>query len=251
VSDPRDYVPDAWLVRATLDDAVGDERDAWSAFDASDAALAYVPSESLVRNVVARSARPAFRVHLLEMPNATAPRRPSLAGRAAALLGTWGLSPAVLAASVVAHAALAALGAALAVGGAAWPGAAALGTPAVAERVAMVALAPSTVQAMSPGLRRELAVTVGQSIGATPAGGGLSRRDRARLDTTATYLGRFPAARLTLASDSTPRALATAELVQGYLYRRGVARARMPIVPRATGTGRVTVALDTVTAPGR
>ena len=58
-------------------------------------------------------------------------------------------------------------------------------------------------------------------------------------------LGRFPATRLTLASDTAGRALATAELVQAYLVQRGVARARIPIAARATGRGGVTVALDT------
>jgi hypothetical protein len=236
-SDPRDYVPDEWLVRATLGDAPNGAREAW---DAWDAALAYVPPEALLQRVLARSARPAFRIHLLDAPNA-APRRPSLAARAAALFGVTGLSPAVLAAAVVVHAAL---GAALATGGDASSGAAAL-APAVAERVVVVILPAVAMQTMPPGLRRELAVAVGQSIGATAVGGALPRRDRARLDTTASVLARFPAARVTLESDTAGRALATAELVQGYLVQRGVARARAPIVARPTGRGTVTVALDT------
>ena len=277
------YVPDEGLVRATVDaasclteptprgaaellhltacttcqsfveSAALSER--WSATE-------FVPSDAIVATVVARSAVPRFRFPWDDRgATSTRERRPTKA--AAGFLIALGLSPSVLAAAVLAHAAAL-------VAAAAWLAASidpstegasaqvARSAP-LAEHVEYVALerprerssSDSRLGTIRDGVTSELESEFRQSIrvaaGRQPR---LSVDDEQHLARTATTLRQLAWASVRVESDSTADALRMAEEVSGYLTRRGVSAKRVRIVVRP-GLASVNVELDRLSNPSR
>lgn len=216
-------------------------------------ATLFVPSDALVATVVARSAIPRFRFPWDDRRAASArERRPTRA--AAGFLIALGLSPSVLAAAVLVHAA------ALIAGGA-WLARTieAPNSSPLAERVEYVALAPLhelSASAARPvtggnGVTSELESVFRQSIrvvaGRQPR---FSADDAQHLSRTAVTLRQLVRTNVRVEADSTPDALRLAEEVSRYLTRRGVDSKRVRIVVHP-GLVNVEVALDQDVDPSR
>jgi hypothetical protein len=272
VIDPRDYVPIESIVRATVDRPRDNAFDAcpvppWTAdaflhvaecescqatLDADavtrggyDDALAYLPSQALVSRVLSASARPRYRVHLLDDRIIARTTQPAFGKRAAALLGALALSPAVLAAAVVAHIAI--------VVGLAGVTVFSVSAPQTTgkERVDYVSLGmyhaplPDDRQGRAEE-RRRLALRIAHDIPLSSVMSGLPSADVERLDSTVARLRRNREARVLLGADRSPEALSAAEIIGRYLIVRGVAAAQVKIVAGGASVGRVTVSLDTL-----
>jgi hypothetical protein len=274
VSDPRDYVPSEFIVRSTVDaprevaltacplppwtaDAlrhVAECESCQATLDADavtrggyDDALAYLPSEALVARVLVASARLRYRVRLLDDLTVARVSPRSLGVRIAASLGALALSPAVLAAAVVAHFALAIVLSGVTVYSVAAP------PQQVAERVEYVPL--SVYRAPLPGEqpdrdaeRRVLASGIAQEMVVAAVLGGLPSAELERLDSTVARLRRNRGARVLLGAAGSRDALSAAEVIGRYLIVRGVSRSQVKIVAGGASAGRVTVSLDTTGA---
>ncbi|MFL5620842.1 MAG: hypothetical protein ACJ79A_20875 [Gemmatimonadaceae bacterium] len=277
------YVPDEGLVRATVDatccltepmprgaaellhligcatcqsfvdSAAVTER--WSASQ-------FIPSDTVVAAVVARSATPRFRFPWDDL-RATSARERRPAKAAAAFLIALGLSPSVLSAAVLAHAAaLISAGVWLAASihsSSGAPNTRLASSSRLVEHVAYVALrepdeqyaSRSRSDSIRGGEMSELAVAFRQSIrvaaGRPPR---FSIDDERHLARTAVTLRQLAWASVRVETDSTAEALRTAEEVSGYLGRRGVDAKRRRIVVHP-GLANVEVVLEQVSTPSR
>jgi hypothetical protein len=219
-------------------------------------ATQFVPSDEIVSAVVARSATPRFRFPWDER-GATSARERRPAKAAAAFLIALGLSPSVLAAAVLAHAAaLIAAGVWLAASITPSPGvpsARVRSSSRLVEQVAYVALAEPNEQSgtVRDGATSELSAAFRQSI---PVTAGRQPRfsgdDERHLGRTAATLRQLAWASVRLEADSTADALRTAEEVSGYLGRRGVDAKRRRIVVHP-GLANVHVVLEQGSNPSR
>ncbi len=277
------YVPDEGLVRATVDAASCLTEPAprsaaellhltactscqsfveSAALSEHWSATRFVPSDAIVAAVVAHSAIPRFRFPW-DTRGVTPARERRPMKAAAGFLIALGMSPSVLAAAVLAHAAaLIAAGAWLAasIGQSTGVSNAPLASSSpLLEQVEYVALGAPDERAASDSREgtirgdatSELATAVRQSIrvaaGRQPR---FSVDDERHLARTAATLRQLPWASVRVEADSTADALRAAEEVSGYLGRRGVDAKRRRIVVRR-GLASVDVVLEPVPTPSR
>jgi hypothetical protein len=220
------------------------------------AASAYVPAELLVARVLGASAVRRLRLPpSLQAPrSAVLDRRRPIARAVAALLGATGVSPAVLAAAVVVHAAMVSV-----VGGGIWrvtlPAAASLRAARpltqIQERIAYVTLpAPAarvtrSLAASRAEKTRELRAALDQELPVAVGAPRVTPADSGRLEEVTAILRRFPTVRVRIESDAGIDARRQADAVRQFLVARGVAGARVAVAAGAW-RGGVRVALDTI-----
>ena len=275
IDDARDYVPDELLVRATVGASAcfaaevprnaaerlhlfdcGDcqQRVEEASVDRGSRASMYVPAEHVVEWVLTRSEVARFRLPPSLRPVPHARRSQPVKRAAAAAIVASGLSPMVLAAAVLLHAA--ALGAggswlsqSLHVGGAPARAVAAQEQTTYVDLPAYPGITGSAEQSalarFRAGATREFGMAVNQSITVDANVASVARSDVARLSQTARLLRRFTPVRVRIECDSTRAAREQAAVVRRFLLGRGARLQQLSIDTGARVAG-VRVVLDTV-----